>query len=67
MEERARAALPRVHPRAVRARNQLQPFPFGTDLTPEEVVLAKALQGLKRIKDLLKRAVVYALASVEAI
>jgi acyl-CoA hydrolase len=90
-----------------RARNHLQPFPFGTDLTPEEVVLAKALQGLKRMvarkrpalphvrylrklttipdtaqpylermglaapstlkQHLLKRAVVYALASVEAI
>jgi acyl-CoA hydrolase len=90
-----------------RARDQLQPFPFGTDLTREEVVLAKALRGLKRmvarkrpplrhlrhvrklvtvpetarpylermglarprsIKErLLRRAVVYALASVEAI
>jgi acyl-CoA hydrolase len=87
-----------------RARNQLQPFPFGTDLTREEVVLAKALQGLKRMvarkrlplrhlrklatipdtaqpylermglaaprtlkEHVLKRAVVYALASVEAI
>ena len=28
---------------------QLPPFPFGTDLTPEEVVLAKALRALKRM------------------
>jgi len=32
-----------------RARNQLPPFPFGTDLTQEEVVLAKALRTLKRM------------------
>jgi acyl-CoA hydrolase len=90
-----------------RARDQLQPFPFGTDLTREEVVLAKALRGLERMvarkrpplrqlrhlrklatvpetarpylermglaaprtlkEHLLKRAVVYALASADAI
>jgi acyl-CoA hydrolase len=87
-----------------RARDQLPPFPFGTDLTREEVVLAKALRGLKRMvarkrlplrhlrkvatipetaqpyldrmglaaprtfkEHLLERAVVYALASVDAI
>jgi acyl-CoA hydrolase len=89
-----------------RARDQLPPFPFGTDLTREEVVLAKALRGLKRMvarkrpplrlrhlrklatvpetarpylermglaaphtlkEHLLKRAVVYALASADAI
>lgn len=90
-----------------RARDLFQPFPFGTDLTPEEVVLREALQRLKRIVEqkrlpvptprhlrvvttipesarpylermgldtprslkerLLQRALVYALASVEAI
>jgi acyl-CoA hydrolase len=32
-----------------RARGVLQPFPFGTDLTPEELVLSEALKRLKRI------------------
>jgi acyl-CoA hydrolase len=32
-----------------RAQGLFPPFPFGTDLTREEVVLAKALQALKRI------------------
>jgi hypothetical protein len=32
-----------------RARGLFQPFPFGTDLTREEVVLREALQRLKRI------------------
>jgi acyl-CoA hydrolase len=32
-----------------RARDLFQPFPFGTDLTREEVVLREALQSLKRI------------------
>ena len=32
-----------------RARDLFPPFPFGTDLTNEEVVLMKALQNLKRI------------------
>jgi acyl-CoA hydrolase len=88
-----------------RAQGEFQQFPFGTDLTPEEVVLAKALQSLKRmvshrrlprsrhlrrivttpdaaypylarmdldtprsLKDrLLQKAVLYALASVDAI
>jgi acyl-CoA hydrolase len=31
-----------------RAQGVFQQFPFGTDLTPEEVVLAKALRSLKR-------------------
>lgn len=32
-----------------RARGLFPPFPFGTDLTDEEVVLKKALEGLERI------------------
>jgi hypothetical protein len=32
-----------------RAQGLFQQFPFGTDLTPEEIVLAKALRSLKRI------------------
>jgi Acetyl-CoA hydrolase/transferase C-terminal domain len=31
----------------LRQRGRFEPFPFGTDLTPEEVVLAKALTSLK--------------------
>jgi acyl-CoA hydrolase len=90
-----------------RARGLFPPFPFGTDLTDDEVVLKKALEGLKRIVEqkrlglprpvvvrktiaipedarpylermkldaprtlkerLLQRALVYALASVDAI
>lgn len=34
-----------------RARDELPAFPFGTDLTREEVVLAKALRALKRMAD----------------
>lgn len=44
--ERLEAMLARF-----RERDVCDPFPFGTDLTPEEVVLGKALKGLKRMVD----------------
>lgn len=46
--ERLDATLARFRERG---ENLFDPFPFGTDLTREEVVLAKALKGLKRMVD----------------